>query len=90
MNSNRAIVEITYMQGCGTGYLAEWLVINLSLEPQGNNWPLARRGKEAPTQREKVQGDLPWEYETDQSLFSIYQHVSGTGLGYHQPTSVSL
>jgi hypothetical protein len=43
------------------------------------DWPLARRGKSEPTRREKVQGDLPWESETDQSLFTLYQHVPGTG-----------
>ena len=43
------------------------------------DWPLTRRGTTAPEQREKVQGMLPWETEADQSLLSIYQHVSGAG-----------
>jgi hypothetical protein len=43
------------------------------------DWPLSRRGTAAPERREKVQGMLPWETEADQSLLSIYQHVSGTG-----------
>ena len=42
------------------------------------DWPLTRRGTTAPERREKVQGMLPWETEADQSLLSIYQHVSGT------------
>jgi hypothetical protein len=43
------------------------------------DWPLARRGKEEPTQRGRVQGALPWEDETDQSLLSVYQHLPATG-----------
>jgi hypothetical protein len=43
------------------------------------DWPLSRRGKEPPERREKVQGMLPWEYEADRSLLTIYQHVPGTG-----------
>jgi hypothetical protein len=43
------------------------------------DWPLTRRGTAAPERRGKVQGDLPWETETDQSLFSIYQHVPSMG-----------
>ena len=42
------------------------------------DWPLTRRGTAAPERRGKVQGTLPWETEADQSLLSIYQHVSGT------------
>ena len=43
------------------------------------DWPLSRRGKAPPERREKVQGMLPWEYEADRSLLTIYQHVPGTG-----------
>jgi hypothetical protein len=49
------------------------------------DWPLARRGTAAPERREKVQGMLPWETEADQSLLSIYQHVSGTGFWMAPP-----
>ncbi len=37
------------------------------------DWPLSRRGKEAPCKREKVQGVLPWEYHADQTVLSVYQ-----------------
>ena len=49
------------------------------------DWPLARRGKEEPWRREKKQGILPWEYEADNSLLSIYQCLpcSGTALAPH-------
>ena len=49
------------------------------------DWPLARRGKGAPVRRDKVQSTLPWDSETDQSLFSIYQHVPGTGFWIAPP-----
>ena len=39
------------------------------------DWPLMRRGKEVPIERTKVQGDYPWEYEADDTLACIYQHV---------------
>lgn len=39
------------------------------------DWPLSRRGKEAPTPREKVQGAYPWEFETSPALLYIYQHM---------------
>jgi hypothetical protein len=49
------------------------------------DWPLARRGKGMPYERQKVQGMLPWEYKTDDTLVSIYQSVpfSGAALAPH-------
>ena len=49
------------------------------------DWPLTRRGTAAPERREKVQGMLPWETETDLSLLTIYQHVPGTGFWLTPP-----
>jgi hypothetical protein len=46
------------------------------------DWPLARRGKAGPTRRGMAQGVLPWNYETEQSLLSLYQHLPGTGGAY--------
>lgn len=44
------------------------------------DWPLLRRGRDAPSRRDKVQGDVPWEYDSDPSLFSVFQHVQDVGL----------
>ena len=38
------------------------------------DWPLLRRGKESASEREKIQGGLPWEYDADRTLFEIYQY----------------
>ena len=38
------------------------------------------RGKGGRERRGQVKGRLAWESEADQSLLSIYQNVSGTGL----------
>ena len=37
------------------------------------DWPLSRRGKEAPFKRRKVQGTFPWEYHADQTILAVYQ-----------------
>ncbi len=43
------------------------------------DWPLARRGGDGPTRRGKVQGDLPWEYEANCALLTIYQWAPSIG-----------
>jgi len=48
------------------------------------DWPLVRQGKQQPFKRDKVEGALPWESETDLSLLTLYQQVSGTNL-WHAP-----
>jgi hypothetical protein len=55
------------------------------------DWPLARTGKNHPEEREQVQGSLPWEFEPDATLLTIYQHLPGVGflnlpLPFGEPT----
>jgi hypothetical protein len=45
------------------------------------DWPLVRRGRRLPAQRQaKVQGALPWEEVPNQSLLTIYQSVPSVGM----------
>jgi len=44
------------------------------------DWPLLRRGKEAPVERTKVQGDYPWEQVADNTLVCVYQHLVNRSL----------
>jgi hypothetical protein len=43
------------------------------------DWPLARRGREAPVKRTLVQGAAPWDFETDRTFVSLYQAFPGRG-----------
>ena len=62
----------------------------IPLMPYAVDWPLARRGKDLPCKRVKIQGKVPWKEETDTALLSLYQSVpwdsSWTPNYYAKPT----
>lgn len=43
-------------------------------------WPLSRRGKEAPTRREKRQGPYPWQYEASPVLLYVRQYIRSSNM----------
>lgn len=49
------------------------------------DWPLARRGKNPPERREKVQGPAPWDYEANSVILLLYQHMEGIGMWPYAP-----
>lgn len=60
------------------GFLLVYTVIVQDVTPflfWDVDWPIARSGKTTPTLREKVSRGVPWEKESDQALFTIYQHL---------------
>jgi hypothetical protein len=38
--------------------------------------PLARRGKDEPRERQKVQKGVPWEVDADPTILELYQHLT--------------
>jgi hypothetical protein len=48
--------------------------------------PLSRRGSSEPEEREKVQGELPWELVPDQKLVSVYQTARIVGSFWSAPS----
>lgn len=51
----------------------------IPLMPYEIDWPLARRGKETPYKRSKVQGEVPWKEEANTALLVLYQSLPSSG-----------
>jgi hypothetical protein len=74
-NSLKEVLEVSYGPRHDGLLIFYHLVVRevIPLLAWDVDWPLSRRGKDAPYKREKVQGALPWEYHPDQSILTIYQ-----------------
>jgi hypothetical protein len=79
------------------GYLFHYRLIVKGVTPlcpYEVDWPLSRRGKQAPYKKEKIQSQVPWDMITSSRLVSIYQdarYVSSTcSLAYFDEPTVRL